>query len=267
MNIELIECAGKDTIATLKRLRAEFPATGKYPFVIGDAEELARLREASEFNPQDAAAILTEAAGINVAEWLRTREEELRTDEESDDEADDLADDLTDELEDDDIAEFDFEEEFAFPDGLSPERNGHGRLPDAESPAEFSGEGELISVHRDALTGKFKNKIWTGLAKIEQSWMLPAITKYGGWNDCPAPPIHCAMMRYWQEKYGAEIVAMSGDVIECHVTRPPTTDETAMELAQEQYDYCPDIVDQGTGTMINLAATLMDSDHWYFWWD
>jgi hypothetical protein len=40
-----------------------------------------------------------------------------------------------------------------------------------------------------------------------------------------------------------------------------------MELAQEQYDFCPDIVLQGTGTLEPLAATLMASDWWFFWWD
>lgn len=273
MNIELIECAGRDVIVTLERLRAEFPASGKYPFVIGDEDELAQLREASEFNQQDAAAILTEALKTDIVQWLRRcQESDLSGAAAFDEEGVEISDeehneDPDEESDEDDIEEFEFEEEFTFPDSVSPERNGHGRLPVTEEPEEFSAEAELVSVHRDVLTGKFKDKVWIGLARIEQSWMLPAITRYGDWNDCPSPVIHCAMLRYWQEKYGAEIVTMSGDVIECRVTKPPDTDEAAMQLAREQYCYCADIVEQGTDTITNLAATLLDSEHWYFWWD
>jgi hypothetical protein len=74
-------------------------------------------------------------------------------------------------------------------------------------------------------------------------------------------------MRYWKERYGAEIVSLSGDVIECAVQKPPRTIEDSIELAWEQYWYCSDIVDQGTQTIMNLAAGLMNSDYWFFWWD
>ena len=39
--------------------------------------------------------------------------------------------------------------------------------------------------------------------------------------------------------------------------------------AQEQYAFCPDVVDQGgeDATVGALADTLRQSDKWYFWWD
>ncbi len=42
-----------------------------------------------------------------------------------------------------------------------------------------------------------------------------------------------------------------------------------MEVAQEQYAFCPDVVDQGgeDATVGALADTLRQSDKWYFWWD
>jgi hypothetical protein len=40
-----------------------------------------------------------------------------------------------------------------------------------------------------------------------------------------------------------------------------------MALAWEQYWYCLDIVDQGVGSVSALAATLLNSTYWYFWWD
>jgi hypothetical protein len=38
-------------------------------------------------------------------------------------------------------------------------------------------------------------------------------------------------------------------------------------LAQAQYVYCPDIVDQGVESIEALAATLLGDPRWFFWWD
>ena len=35
----------------------------------------------------------------------------------------------------------------------------------------------------------------------------------------------------------------------------------------EQFAYCPDIVDQGAGTLEALAAVLVNASVWFFWWD
>jgi hypothetical protein len=56
-------------------------------------------------------------------------------------------------------------------------------------------------------------------------------------------------------------------VLEAHVSRPPTAFDAALELAREQYAYCPDIVDQGAMTVERLAQTLENETLWYFWWD
>ena len=42
-----------------------------------------------------------------------------------------------------------------------------------------------------------------------------------------------------------------------------------MEVAVEQYGFCPDIVDQNAGWkhVGSLADVLWQSTVWYFWWD
>ena len=37
--------------------------------------------------------------------------------------------------------------------------------------------------------------------------------------------------------------------------------------AEKMYDFCPDIVDQGTGSVELLAESLAASDDLFFWWD
>lgn len=38
-------------------------------------------------------------------------------------------------------------------------------------------------------------------------------------------------------------------------------------LAEQMYEFCPDIVDQGVGTVEKLARELKSSGRLFFWWD
>ena len=97
--------------------------------------------------------------------------------------------------------------------------------------------------------------------------MIPLHLRFGDWNSCPPPWLHAAAARYWGERFGASIVTLAGDIIEYVVERPPATDVEALELAWQQYYYCPDIVTQGVGSVATLAQALRKSTRWYFWWD
>jgi len=106
-----------------------------------------------------------------------------------------------------------------------------------------------------------------GLAPTVTPWHLPAYLRFGGWNDCPPPSAHVAMFKYWYEKYGAVPVNMTHDVVEMYVAKPIRSKEEAISVAEEHFWYCTDIVMQGTETIEALAATLLDANQWYFWWD
>jgi hypothetical protein len=124
-----------------------------------------------------------------------------------------------------------------------------------------------ISVHLDILTGQPKADIYIALVPVEKSWMIPAFLKIGGWNECPTAAEHAAIFKYWDECYGITVAGITADVIELEVQRPPTTREQALQLAEQQFIYCPDIVYQGTETIAALASTLINGSVWFFWWD
>lgn len=124
-----------------------------------------------------------------------------------------------------------------------------------------------ISVHLDVLTGEPKPTVYIALVPVSNSWMIPAFLKIGGWNDCPTAAEHAAIFKYWDECYGITVAGIAGDVIELEVQRPPTTREQALQLAEQQFIYCPDIVYQGTQTIAALASTLLNGRVWFFWWD
>lgn len=225
MDFEVIECKGIEALALLEKLRQQFPGSGKYPFLIGDQENLDQLAEAAGFIEVETASIVAEALKLDVAKWFKDRPAEL------------------------------------WEDGDFDEAELLGEWP-SESP-EPSG----LAAHCDVLTGKELPVVYVGLASLQQPWTLPAVAKFGDWNACPEPAVHCALMNYWGKNHGAEIVSMGFDVIECKVSRPPQTREAALALAWEQFWYCEDIVTQGVETISDLAATLINANHWYFWWD
>ena len=95
-----------------------------------------------------------------------------------------------------------------------------------------------------------------------------AVLAWGSWNACPRPEEHVCVLRHWRTRYGAVVKSISTDTLELAVSDPPETFADALLLAREQYAYAPDIVDQGEHPTIGtLAAALVGSAHWHFWWD
>lgn len=128
-------------------------------------------------------------------------------------------------------------------------------------------EAGRILAHLDILSGKPKDIVWLAKVPTPRNWEVPAYIGMGGWNECPDAAVLTAFARRWHERHGAEIVSITHDVMEFFVPNPPQTRESAMELAKEQYLFCQDIVDQGVGDVTMLAATLLNGNYWYFWWD
>lgn len=105
------------------------------------------------------------------------------------------------------------------------------------------------------------------LCPVATPWTIPAFLNLGGWNYCPEPHEHVAIFRYWFEKFGAVPGFIAYDTFEFFVERPPKTKEDAIDLALKHSQYCPDTVDQGHETVMNLAAALLNCHFWHFWWD
>ncbi|CAN0604758.1 unnamed protein product, partial [Ectocarpus sp. 12 AP-2014] len=68
-------------------------------------------------------------------------------------------------------------------------------------------------------------------------------------------------------EFGAVPVVIQSDVVEMYIADPPTGRDSSRTLAQQQYIYSNDIVDQGVGDLSSLAALLDQGKFWYFWWD
>lgn len=104
-------------------------------------------------------------------------------------------------------------------------------------------------------------------AESPRSWDVPAILRFGGWNSCPPPVVHVAMLHRWHARWGAELVGLSRDRLEVAVRRPPRTRPEALALAREQFLYCEELVLAEHDSIGELAAALLVSRVWSFRWD
>ncbi len=228
--VEVVD--GAKALARWEQLRAQ----GKgYPVVVGDADAMSFFAEAASFDDrEDPQAILARASGLAWPQAMydaRRREREAFAAE---------------------YAPGDIEEEVEADVG--------------EWPATVA-DGPELTTSEDILTGKPYRPCFIVIFPARHGWEVPAYANWGGWNANPEPALHVAALKSWHERYGAELVGMSGDVMNLRIAGRPATREEALRLAREHYAYCADIVDQGVGTLSALAATYLKSRWWFFWWD
>jgi len=111
-------------------------------------------------------------------------------------------------------------------------------------------------------------EVTVALIPATAGWHVPAVLSYGGWNDYPDPAEHCAILRYWHERYEAELVAMTGTTAEFAVGRPPATQAGSLALAWEYKNYNDGEYDYyDAETITELAAALLKAPVWLCWWD
>lgn len=85
-----------------------------------------------------------------------------------------------------------------------------------------------------------------------------------GWNYDLGPEAVAKRLREWDTRYGLLLVGAGDDWFEAEFVRRPTD---MPGFAREVYDFCPDVVDQGTGTVEALGAEMERENVVYLWWD
>lgn len=93
---------------------------------------------------------------------------------------------------------------------------------------------------------------------------IPAII---GWQAETSLPLLCALLRSWEDRFGARAVAFDGAMILLSVAHPPTDAAHATHLALEHVLTAADSLNDGTTPYPAYAASLVNSPLWSFWWD
>jgi hypothetical protein len=135
-----------------------------------------------------------------------------------------------------------------------------------EWPADVQHD-DSFSIPYDLGTAALRTTCFVGLVPAAASWQVPALLHFGNRGDCSTSAEHASVLARWERMYAAEVVGMTRTAVELSVGSPPGEPAEALDLAHEQFAYCPNIVLQGTLTIERLAATLLDGRVWFFAWD
>ena len=233
----ILVCEGSTAFSYWQRLRDIVAQTGYWPVILGAHSELEYKRQHFDssiqlnwYGSRSMSPLIEESQAIDVAKWVKEGDVE-RT--------------LT----------------------LHEQERDRLRLEGVEEDEE-----EEDSWIQDPLEGFLKEltgQIVLGLFPTTNCWEVPALLRFGDFNECPRASVHASVMRYWSEKYGLELVGMSHCDWLAFVAQPPLERADALALALEHIEYCPEfMVDtQCHGNIEALAAWLLRTSHWSFWWD
>lgn len=71
-------------------------------------------------------------------------------------------------------------------------------------------------------------------------------------------------LKEWEVNYPFEIIGAGHDFVEVRII---DKDQDLSELAQEAYDFCPDVEDQGAGSVEALEEEMESLRMLFLWWD
>ncbi len=121
-----------------------------------------------------------------------------------------------------------------------------------------------LTIPHEILVDEPKRSVIIGLLPTRDPTETAAYLGFGGWNDCPFPPVHVLLARRWHERYGAVQTTCTYETVEFQVAKPISSREEAMSLAMQQFYWCTDSTPE---TLEHAAAELIGSTVWVFWWD
>lgn len=78
-----------------------------------------------------------------------------------------------------------------------------------------------------------------------------------------------AVLRDWEHRFGARVVAVGFDTLHLSVAAPPVSEQDALLVAAEHFALCPDNIWQGGRpyTLAAYAVQITGAHRWDFWWD
>lgn len=94
-----------------------------------------------------------------------------------------------------------------------------------------------------------------------------ALGWYGAVNADQSGAELSAVLRSWEDRFGAVLVSLGWDTLTVIPTRRPADRDERLVLAAEHMAFCGDVVSQGLGTIPAYADSLTDQPAWNFWWD
>jgi hypothetical protein len=107
-----------------------------------------------------------------------------------------------------------------------------------------------------------------GIAPVGRPADIPAAAGWSGmcnsWDDVAEVS---AVLRSWEDRFGAVLVRMYRSTLELAIAAPPWKEEDCRRVAAEHFAFTCDDDSPTPKTLIRYAQTLRGARRWSFWWD
>jgi hypothetical protein len=100
--------------------------------------------------------------------------------------------------------------------------------------------------------------------KVSEPWDALRVMGTNGWNYDIGPEDIIARLVEWDQRFGLTLRGAGFDWLEAGFKRAP---DDMREFGEEVYEFCPDVVEQGTGTVEALSVEMTRTNSVYLWWD
>lgn len=97
--------------------------------------------------------------------------------------------------------------------------------------------------------------------------VLAVVGWTGSLNHTEDPAGLSAVLRSWEDRFGARLIRLGFDTLLLAVAAPPGTEPEALLVAAEHFAFCPDNIIQGVEPIGSYAAHIRGQHAWSFWWD
>ena len=105
------------------------------------------------------------------------------------------------------------------------------------------------------------------LVAVSRPADVPAAVGWAGAGEEWDAATVSAVLRTWEDRFGAVLVRMGRATLELAVAAPPWERSECLAIAAEHYAFCDDTYRGNPGTLRDYANLLRGSTRWSFWWD
>jgi hypothetical protein len=106
-----------------------------------------------------------------------------------------------------------------------------------------------------------------GLVQADKPADVPALLGRAGMRDTTDRlAAISAVLRSWEDRFGALLIGLGFDELTLSVAAPPTGIERAVKIAAEHRSFCHRNFDRQPGNLRDFAKSLIDCRFWRFSW-
>lgn len=123
---------------------------------------------------------------------------------------------------------------------------------------------ELPATERGRAIGSLRPAYLALVPASRPADVLPLVGWHGTLQFDSSLPI-AAVLRSWEDRFGARLVEIGFDELRLLVERPPRTLEAAQAIAAEHFAFADE--SSGLNRISRIAPHLVGQPFWSFWWD